>query len=314
MKGLELAEEFYLQYGKQMLEEERFAGILPYTCCGLIGSGSECLGFDDGISADHDLEPGFIIFIPGEDVVGRRDAFLLERAYAGLPKEFAGLKRAVLAPVGGLRHGVIRIPDFLKEKTGTGDGVLTDAMWFSIPEQSLLEVTNGRIFDDRYGEMTRIREELSYYPERIWKKKLAGHLLLMGQAGQYNYSRCMAHGETGAAQLSVFEFVQHTTAAVFILNRRYRPYYKWCFRAMRELKELSLLAELMEYLITTDNDQGITADKAEVMESVSADIISLLEAQGLTGAVCGDLEKHAYSVNDSIEDADIRNMHILAAV
>ena len=36
--------------------------------------------------------------------------------------------------------------------------------------------------------------------------------------------------------------------------------------------------------------------------------------QKLTEAICGDLEKHAYSVNDGIEDAEIRNLHILAAI
>ena len=36
--------------------------------------------------------------------------------------------------------------------------------------------------------------------------------------------------------------------------------------------------------------------------------------QGLTKATCDDLEKHAYSVNDSIADSNIRNRHILAGV
>ena len=36
--------------------------------------------------------------------------------------------------------------------------------------------------------------------------------------------------------------------------------------------------------------------------------------QGLTQANCGDLEKHAYSVNDGIADGDLRNAHILAGV
>ena len=43
-------------------------------------------------------------------------------------------------------------------------------------------------------------------------------------------------------------------------------------------------------------------------------MIDELTAQGLTKAICGDLEKHAYSVNDSIADGGIRNLHILAAV
>ena len=39
-----------------------------------------------------------------------------------------------------------------------------------------------------------------------------------------------------------------------------------------------------------------------------------IEKQGLTEAVCGDLEKHAYSVNDGIRDGEIRNRHILYCV
>ena len=43
-------------------------------------------------------------------------------------------------------------------------------------------------------------------------------------------------------------------------------------------------------------------------------MIDELMARELTAANCGDLEKHAYSVNDRIADAGLRNMHILAAV
>ena len=43
-------------------------------------------------------------------------------------------------------------------------------------------------------------------------------------------------------------------------------------------------------------------------------MIDMLQGQDLTRAVCGDLEKHAYSVNDGITDGDIRNMNILACV
>ena len=39
-----------------------------------------------------------------------------------------------------------------------------------------------------------------------------------------------------------------------------------------------------------------------------------LQSQTLTKAICGDLEKHAYSVNDGIRDGEIRNLHILYCV
>ncbi|MBQ9032423.1 MAG: DUF4037 domain-containing protein [Parasporobacterium sp.] len=312
MKGLELSREFFEEYGKGMLEE--FAQLTPYLAVGLTGSGSECFGYDDETSQDHDFEPGFCIFLPGEEVVDRKSAFLLERAYARLPKEFKGYRRSAMQPVGGARHGVLRIPEFLQEKTGSPDGVLSPEEWMRLPGYSLAEATNGEIFFDNYGELTRIRASLAFYPEDVFRKKLAGHLLLMAQSGQYNYQRCLRHGEAGAAQLAVFEFAVHTMEAIFLLNRRYAPYYKWSFRALREQERLSIQAELLEYLITTDNQEETAEEKYNVIEGIAADLIEELMEQDLTKAVCGDLEKHAYSVNDSIADPGIRNLHILAAV
>ena len=319
MNGLELAKAYYEEYGAEMLAA--FPQLARKIAVGLAGSGSECLGYDDELSEDHDFEPGFCVFAfideegDGTDrTLSRKEAFQLERAYAKLPKEFMGLRRAVIQPVGGARHGVIRMENFFLEKTGTPDGLLSADQWFTVPEQSLLEAAGGEIFEDHRGEMTRIRARLTYYPEAVRLKKLAGHLLLMAQSGQYNYARCLAHGEEAAAQLSVFAFVKSAASAVFLLNRRYQPYYKWLFRSLRGLPLLSESAELMEYLITTDNGPDSREEKAAVMEGIASDVIDLLMEEGITDAVCGDLEKHAYSVNDRIADPEIRNRHILAGV
>ena len=336
MKGLEIARAYYEQYGEPMLRE-RFPGLMPFVAAGLAGSGSECWGFDDEISRDHDFEPGFSLFLPGEDVVDRRTAFELERAYAALPKEFMGLRRSLVAPVGGPRHGVLRTAEFMTDKVGKADGNLSLMEWLYMPEFTLAEAVNGEIFMDGYGEVTAIRERLRHRPEDVRLKKLAGQLLLMGQSGQYNYRRCLQHGEAAAAQLAAVEFVKSTMAAVFLLNDVYQPYYKWCFRAMRALPKLALTAELLEYLLTTDNEPDTAEEKSRVMEGIAADVIGELREQGLlgelmeqgltgtevnretqgrglTGAVGADLEKYAYMVNDMISDAQIRNMHILAAV
>lgn len=312
MRGIELSRRFYEEYGKPMLEEQ-FPEVMPLLACGICGAGSECFGFDDEVSQDHDFEPGFCIFLPSEDIVDRRTAFLLERAYAKLPKEFAGYQRALLQPVGGPRHGVFRTAEFFQDKTGTADGILTLSQWLQVPEQSLAEATNGEIFHDGYGEVSRIRSALSFFPPDIRRKKLAGSLLLMGQAGQYNYRRCLQHGETGAAQLAVFDFVRHAMNVIFLLNNVYQPYYKWSFRTLRSLPVLSLEAELLEYLLTSDNDQN-AEEKYTVIEGIAADVIDELIRQDLSKAVCGDLEKHAYSINDGISDPELRNMHILSAV
>lgn len=317
MKGLEISKAYYKEYGEKMLREN-FSGLLPRIAVGVFGSGSECFGFDDEVSRDHDFDPGFMIFLPGEDVVDRKAEFALERAYATLPKEFMGVKRPMLSPVGGNRRGVIRAEEFFSEKLGalakTAEGAEDIMAWLATPSYALAEATNGEIFFDGSGEISGIRNAFSVYPEDVMKKKLAGHLLLMAQAGQYNYVRCITHGENAAAQLAAIEFARNAMSAIFLLNGRYEPFYKWSFRAMRELPKLSLSAELLEYLITTDNEGELAKDKYDVIEGLAADVIDELIDQGLTKANCGDLEKHAYSVNDGVEDSELRNLHVLAGV
>lgn len=313
MNGLEIAKAYYETFGRPMLERE-FPQLLDRIAVGLTGSGSECFGFDDDVSRDHDFEPGFCVFLPGEDTVDRRTAFLLERAYGRLPREFMGLRRSLTQPVGGPRRGVLRTDEYFTAKVGSPDGILTVGQWLAIGDSALAEAVNGELFCDGSGQVTAIRERLSRYPEDIRRKKLAGSLLMMAQAGQYNYARCLAHGETGAAQLAAGVFVRHAMQSVFLLNGVYMPFYKWAFRAMRALPELSLEAEVLEYLLTTDNESETAAEKQRVIEGVAADVIAELRRQGLTQASCGDLEKHAYSVQDGIADAQIRGLHILETV
>ncbi|MBE6640195.1 MAG: DUF4037 domain-containing protein [Ruminococcaceae bacterium] len=313
MKGLEIAKEYYRQFGAPMIAE-RFPELEGVIACGLAGDGSECFGYDDDISTDHDFEPGFCMFIPDGDIIDSRTEFRLERAYASLPSEFFGLKRQKVNPVGGKRRGVIRIGDFFEPRTGLRGGFETEMQRLSVPDFYIAAAINGEIFRDDLGIITEIREGLADIPENVLRKKLAGSLIMMAQSGVYNYKRCVQHGETGAAQLAAAEFVRHTMQAVFLLNRRHRPFYKWSFRAMRELPILGSLTEPLEYLITTDNMQDMAKMKTEIIEDIAVLVSEELKAQKLTANVCDDLEKHAYSVNDGITDNEIRNLHIMYAI
>ena len=136
-------------------------------------------------------------------------------------------------------------------------------------------------------------------------------MLIMAQAGQYNFPRCMKHGEPEAAQFACNEFADAAMKVLFLLRGKYMPYYKWSFRALRAFDTERKYSERLSFLLC---GAGTAEEKYEVIESISADIISELQTQGLTKANCADLEKHAYSVNDSISDGTVRNMHILTAV
>ena len=313
MKGLELARGYYEAYGKPMLEE-KFSHLLPKIAVGLVGSGSECFGYDDDLSQDHDFEPCFCLFLPSEEEISRRDAFLLERAYAKLPDTYLGYKRSPLSPVGGNRHGVILLEEFLREKTGHPRGELSVGDWFRIPEQTLAEVSNGTLFHDGPGNFSAIRATLSYLPEEVRLKKLAGNLLTMGQSGQYNYSRCIQRGETGAAQLAIFEFVKSAIHAVFLLNREYLPYYKWQFRALRELPRLGDLAPMLEELISSGNDPQLAAKKEQYVQIICEAVMRELRNQNLSDYPGEGIDGYAYAINDLIQDNHLRNLHILFGV
>ena len=301
MKGLELSKAFFEEWGLPMLKEQ-FPELLPQLAIGLVGCGSECFGYDDEISRDHDFEPGFCIFLP--DNVDRQTEFLLERAYAKLPKTFRGFDRCPQDPVGGNRHGVLRMGDFLEGKTGSRDGLLTLQQWLTLPEQSLLEATNGELFLDKSGIFTRIRDHLSYFPEDIRRKRLAGHLLLMGQAGQYNYPRCLARSDTGAAQLAAIEFARSAMHAAFLLEGRYLPYYKWQFKALESFDPE--LAERLETLIST------AGNKTAQIETLCGCFVTRLRS--LTSSTASELEQQAYLLNDTITDGQVRNLHILSGI
>ena len=314
MNGLEISRGYYEKFGKPMLETE-FSDILPFLAAGFVGSGSEHYGYDDEISRDHDFEPGFCIFLPGEDIVSRRRAFQLERAYAKLPKEYAGIKRQIISPVGGNRNGVIRTDEFYLKAVGSGNGKLSAEQWLTIPDYALAEAVNGEMFFDNYGEFSKIREEIGSMPEDIKLKRIAGNLLIMAQSGQYNFLRCIKHGEPEAAQLACTEFVGAAMKTHFLLRGRYMPYYKWSFRALRELDGTRELSDKLSFLLFGDNrDKEIAEHKYNTIEQIASETISILREKELTEAICGDLEKHAYSVNDSIKDSAVRNMNIFVAV
>lgn len=307
MKGLELARAYFEKYKDLIIEAA--PSLAPFLAFGLVGSGSECYELDDDISTDHDFEPGFCIFVKSD--LDRKDMFLLERAYSKLPKEFLGYRRSIIE---NNRHGLITIDDFYKQKIGNLDYESVGLDWFLVPEHFLSEATNGEVFLDNYKLFSEIREKIKYYPEDIRLKKIAGHLMMLKQSGIYNYQRCIKRGDSAAAQLSIYEYVKGAIELVFLLNKTYKPYYKLQFRYLNKLSILSELSSSFEYLISTDNSSDMVKLKTDMIEDINNMILDEVKKQGLSKELCYDLENNANSVNNQIENANIRNLDILYAV
>lgn len=302
-RGLDLAKRFYAEYGLPMLKNE-FGDKLPKIATGLCGHGSECFGFDDEISVDHDFEPGFCIWLTDED---EQDfGFKLMRAYTKLPKEFEGLKLKESSIYGTRGKGVHTIWDYYSFYLGMRRLPDTNEEWLRIPSFYLAEAVNGEVFSDPLGEFSRIRNAIiNDVPSDVWNKKLGSELFDMAQKGQYNYSRCLEHGQRGAAIFSLNDYVKALISCIYILNRKHMPYYKWSIKGM---ENLSLFSELKPEIENALIDPMNANDFIENSSSLIKDHL----VKELNVKDSGDyLEGYAYAVNELIEDHMLRNSPIM---
>ena len=311
MKGLDLARSYYEAYGRDMLLSQ-FGDKLSRLAVGLVGEGSECEGFDDGLSTDHDFEPGFCIWLSASDY--EDFGFPLERAYAKLPKEYKGFSRQPV-PADGRRHGVFVREEFYRRFLGSDTPPTEPREWLYIPSYALRAATNGEVFYDGDGAFSKTRTLLQAgYPLDVRRKLLAAHALAMTQSGLYNYPRLVKRGERGAAQLAVFSFVRHAISTVYLLNNAYEPFYKWAFRGMRSLPRFADLADTLTGLCELGNAPAVAEGKAETVEAICALFAKALCEDGLSEAGEQPLSAHAYSVQNGIKDRTLRQLHILDGI
>lgn len=307
MQGLELSRRYYEEYGLPMIKEQ-FAEYENRIAVGLAGMGSDCFGFDDEISRDHDFGAGFCLWLTDED--NELFGFELARAYSRLPKEFMGFEKGKSNYYANSRYGVKTISDFYLPLTGKKGAPETVWEWLNIPEHSLAAAVNGSIFRDDLGEFTRIRETILYgMPEDIRLKKLSARAAIMAQSGQYNYPRCVAHGEKGAAALAVSEFVKNTVSLVYLINGSYAPFYKWALRGMENLEIFSDFAPILTDILTEDySDSGLKQSK---IEKICSDVAEYFRQSGLSRSQSVFLEPHAYEIQNKIKDINIRSLHVM---
>ena len=309
MRGIDAARRWYESAGAPMLERE-FGGVVSRIAVGRAGHGSECFGYDDAVSRDHDYFIGFQLWITEADE--REFGFRLERAYARLRKEFPpdeGAGTGSSSELGEAEEGVTVIGDFYRRHLGFPGAPENWRQWLYTPDHAFAEAANGAVFRDDLGVFSDIRETiLNGMPEDVRRKKIAARAVFMAQSGQYNYMRCLRHGEPGAAALALDEFVRNAAQMVFLLNRRFAPYYKWVFRAMRDLPKLGGVSDGLTALLTGHENDSV---KLERIEAVCAVIASELRAQGLSDCEEVYLEPHAFAVQSGIIDREIRALHIM---
>lgn len=307
MKGLELAHAYYREYEERLKEiaGEDFDKI----SVGLCGQGSECFGFDDEISKDHDFGPGFCIFL--DDGLKEKYGKKLEKFYEGLPKEFMGITRMISSHGQG-RVGVLSTKDFYFANLGIDKEPENLYQWYQLSEERLAMVVNGRIFHEGDDGFMKLRKTfLNFYPEEVKLKKLASRFAVMAQAGQYNYGRCLMRKDYVAAYFALSLFMKNAVSAIYLLNGKYMPFYKWAHYGMKDLPVLGNLSDAFSWLSTSSmgivsvpaKDEGMRQYEGSVLvEMICGEIVKECVKQGILKEPVEFLDDGVVLLQGSIKD------------
>lgn len=272
--GKQMFEDFYYEYGEPMLQK-KFPAFIDKIAIGKAGEGSDCFGFDDELSLDHDFGPGFCMWVSREtyDKIG---AFLQDE-YDKLPRTFRGVTRMDM-DTGKGRVGVCVIEDFYKRIIGMEKAPETLREWSRMEEFALATATNGWVLKDEEGKFTSIRNQLlGYYPDELWLSKIAQCMYHISQYGQYNYGRMARRRDIVTAEQCRSQFVKSIMELVYLLNRTYAPYYKWMFKGMDKLDNFGMVDKLKQLvfipIINIDENENF-------MEQICVLLLERMEEQG----------------------------------
>lgn len=337
--GIDLCRRYYEEYGRPMIAG-KFQAYESRIAVGLVGKGSDCFGFDDVLSQDHDFGPRFVMWVTKKvyDEIGEE----LQEAYDKLPSQFLGIDR-IETFHGKDRSGVMIIEEFYKsllgfdlagmlahnnEDTASGkENLDTIKCWLSVQEYALAAAVNGEVFRDDEGIFTQYRNLLSaYYPKAVWYRKVAQTCALFSQSGQYNLPRMRRRGQLVSAELAKAECAKQAMKLYYLLNRKYAPHDKWLYRGMPENAQMTLgeegmenadVPKLVEKLSLLPADKAHEAALTTAVESLAVIFANELEKLNMVGKCDLYLDvctKELMTKSDALLTAIVANTPIVTAL
>jgi hypothetical protein len=244
--GLELSRLFFFEAVKPVLDAE--FPRLRYAA-GLIGTGSEVLGFDTEMSTDHHWGPRVELFVGEEDYGRAREdvrgvlRHKLPHRFRGYPTSFTepdpsdnGVQHLVERDAGEVTHKVeVKTPRrfFLDYLAFDIACEIEPADWLTFPEQKLRTITAGGVFHDHVG-LEEIRRRFSYYPRDVWLYLLASAWARVGQEEHLMGRAGLVGDEVGSALIGA-RLVRDLMRLCFLMEKSYAPYPKWFGTAFSRL-------------------------------------------------------------------------------
>ncbi len=276
---------FYDQYVVELIHS-RFGEYEDRIAVGIAGEGSDCFGYDDEISRDHDFGTGVCLWITDEDMY--RFGHQLSIAYNELVDS---AERTYYTERMRERRGVMTIHSFYSDilhiNCDTEHCTMSEENWRNLDHSCLKTAVNGTIFRDDLGQFTAFRNLLlGYYPDKIWRTRIAEQLHAYASSLQVNYARCMSRSDIVAAEMCRAKGLASAMELFFLIKREYPPYYKWTYRALTELDSEGIFsAKIRELAEEKLNQQAWNGTRynprrqnyKDHIVSLSEEIASLLE-------------------------------------
>lgn len=308
VNGMRLSMQYY-ELCRPLLMQD-IPDLMAEAAIGLVGEGSECFGMDDQYSRDHDFGPAFCIWLPRGILAAcssRLEAALLE-----LPREYCGFPSRMASAMGMGRVGPMAVEDFYAFFTGLDHPPSDWREWLQIPEYQLAAATNGEVFEDNNGIFSQWRQILlDFYPRDVWLKKIAARVMAMAQAGQYNLPRVLKRGDVAAAFLAAARFSEAALGFVYLLNRKYMPFYKWAPKMAASLPILGadvsgLLCGLATHVAEKDGRAACA-----MVEDFCSICAARLRASGLSHEPDSWLWAHGPQIMSHVKNRQILEMDLL---
>jgi hypothetical protein len=258
--GLELSEHYFNEAVKPILQEHW--PELVYSA-GLLGPGSEVLGFDTEMSRDHNWGPKVVLYLSDEDSarlaqqIRRTLSYRLPLSFRGYPSHFeevadeAGTVVPRQASRWPINHGVqvTVLHRFLQRYLGMKlEEPLSIADWLTMPEQKLRTLTAGAVFHDALDVLEPIRRKLSYYPRDVWLYLMSAQWQRIGQEEPF-VGRAGIVGDNIGSAIIAARLVRDLVRLCFMMERQYAPYAKWLGSAFEQLGCAAELAPLLEQVL-----------------------------------------------------------------
>ena len=260
LHGLDLCESFFNEIARPLLATE--FPSLQYSA-GLIGHGSDVLGFDDEMSTDHMWGPRFQLFLPSVDFEVNKSR-LNELFSSRFPYLYKGCSVNFSPPDAqddGVRVQEVkqsgRVEPLIEYHTPTSFFLnylgwdpameITHQQWLTISENRLLGATSGRIFHDGLG-IAEIRQKLAYFPHEVWLWLMASQWKMIAEEEPFT-GRCGSVGDDLGSRIVASRQIQRLMRLAFLMEKRYAPYSKWLGTAFTRLPVASQLLPLLDRVL-----------------------------------------------------------------